>query len=465
MPNLVMQRLSITPDSVVLGEAFAASADVVNIGGTVSQNTRVRLEIDAGNDGQDVYYSGTLRLVPSLDAGGRFAVRWSTDDVPQSLRWQPVVGTHRVKLCVDVDSSIPESIYLDNCVSGLLTVTHAAVSSSSASSSTASSYSSGASSPSPGGYQSVPVDSGSASSASTLPDFDVIDLSVVPASGSVGQDFVISATVINRGYRSFDATRARLAIDTGITGQNIYYSGFLRAVSPLATNGRASVRWGTQDSPRSISWVPVAGVHRVTVCVNVDSAIPEANHDHCASFDFRLSATGSSSSPVMTTPTVDSPRTSSSFSSSASSVSASASSSAAPWSSSSSSAPNLPDIRIYSITVQPGNPGKAMVVTAVRILFSAGASVLGVPTSTIVQYRLNDTDGWTTTGVPRSIAPLVRSGQYEVAEWTDLGQASANEPFVSGARVYFRTCADSTNVVPERYDDNNCSAGFPVTVR
>ncbi|MFA6038655.1 MAG: S-layer homology domain-containing protein [Candidatus Peribacteraceae bacterium] len=306
-------------------------------------------------------------------------------------------------------------------------------------------YSSASSSYSPSYSSSA---GSSAGASSSTPDYAASNLYAYPAPIVQGSTYSFTFTAKNQGDAYAKWSHARYDIDTGANGTYDYTGVMYAGVDPLVRGQTRTITWSSAVLPPKVPWTPIAGTHRVRICVNVaydgpQDLIGDTNSaNNCAEATFTVVAPAAASS------------SSSSFSSSSSLASSSSSVS------SSASVPtgtNLPNYHVYSMTVEGRGGGTADVAVAVR---NRGLGDETRTTKAKVMFGTAGTGPWTEYGTMRDIPGLVH-GTYHVTDWFSLKQPNG-QAFAPGT-YYMRVCADATEALAESSEVDNCGA-LPFTI-
>lgn len=419
LPNLVLRAVTVTPASITMNGTWGVRAKVMNTGATPSRETLVRLTLDELGDGSENYVSDIEMAIPSLQPGRQFTVTWSSRDPSGHLAWQTVPGRHRVTLCVNERRQSLEWNYDDNCEHKTLSVRDGASSASFTAVPPVDQYSS-SSRTSASSRSEIRSSSQFSSRLASRPDYSLSNITIHPLSVTTDSQLSIVAVITNSGATARETTVASLQIDEG-NDEGADYTEQTPVSVLLESGERMFAQWSMNN--RTLQWPSRPGTHRVVICVNPSgTTFPEMDiTDNCIEKIFSV-ARGSGNS------------------SSRSSVQSSRSS---------AQSSQLPDLRVNSMNVQWVRDGKVSLTASVQNRFAD----IDVPSEAIVQYSLNGTGPWITSGEAAYVPPLA-PGQFAPVVWGAVSQADGHA-FTVG-RHKLRVCADAGEDIRESSERNNC---------
>ncbi|HQU07475.1 MAG: hypothetical protein B7X04_00445 [Parcubacteria group bacterium 21-54-25] len=116
---------------------------------------------------------------------------------------------------------------------------------------------------------------------------------------------------------------------------------------------------------------------------------------------------------------------------------------------------SLPDLTAGGIT--PTNATVGTPITLQATITNQGAASTGAPFTDLFQSATQITPSLVgVTGIGTAPSPTLAAGQSQ--------PATLSHTFSSAGAIYVRACADSTDLIPESNENNNCGAWTPVTV-
>ena len=235
LPNLRILSSSFAPASPVPGSLMNFYADVSNNGSGSAGPSQTRLRIDIGNNGTwDVLpaNAATAGLAPGAAVG----VNWSGV-------WTATSGTHKYEICSDATSLISEENETDNCVTQTFTI-----------------------------------------SVLAQPDYVTEGLATAPGGLTAGQLVTFAATVRNSGSGAAAvSSQTRLRLDISNNGSF--------DVTPANQTTNALAPGATEVENWTNAWTAQVGTHRFEVCADSSSVITESNEsNNCTTQTFTVGA-------------------------------------------------------------------------------------------------------------------------------------------------------------------------------
>ena len=239
--DLIIDSLKLSPNNPTFGRSINFKAKTKNQGtananviGTIWEIGRLFFN--------DVLYRTPRYTIGPVLTGGSIPLKF--DAVPPTTYQS--AGAHTVKICADVPGKINETNELNNCTSRTFII--------------------GADKP-----------------YITAPDLYIESFKESPSKLGNGSQLSIIAKVKNQGLTTGLSTKAQLRIDENNDGSWDVVSD--KTLIPLVSKQKYVLRW-------SKIWTAKPGVHKYEICVDVDSAIAEADeNNNCVSSEFVVGGT------------------------------------------------------------------------------------------------------------------------------------------------------------------------------
>jgi len=435
LPNLRILSSSFAPASPVPGSLMNFYADVSNNGSGSAGPSQTRLRIDIGNNGTwDVLpaNAATAGLAPGAAVG----VNWSGV-------WTATSGTHKYEICSDATSLISESDETDNCTTQTFTVYQPTlvvvppsaslqvgqttllqalydpdgpsgpsgesnVTASSNWSSSASGIASVNNSTQKGlvsanavgsavitaAYSGLSATSDITVGAAPLPNLRILSSSFAPASPVPGSLMNFYADVSNNGSGSAGPSQTRLRIDIGNNGTwDVLPAN--AATAGLAPGAAVGVNW-------SGVWTATSGTHKYEICSDATSLISEENEtDNCVTQTFTISVLAQ------------------------------------------------PDYVTEGLATAPGGLTAGQLVTFAATVRNSGSGAAAVSSQTRLRLDISNNGSFDVTPANQTTNALA-PGATEVENWTNAWTAQVGTH-------RFEICADSSSVITESNESNNCA--------
>jgi len=213
-----------SPQVPVAGKPMSFTVDALNQGAHPAHNVKGRLRIGQGNDSTwDVDLTNAV-VVPTLWVGDSGTYKW-----PQV--WTPQPGLHRYEVCTS--GQYIEADPLNDCMSGTLVI---------------------------GDPQSV---------TNPAPDLFIESMGFTRMPPIAGALATFNVAVKNQGGAAAPAQVIRLSIDEANDG-TVDVGPLDIPAGTLKSAGKISYKWPGV-------WTPIPGLHKVSVCVDVQNQAAESN--------------------------------------------------------------------------------------------------------------------------------------------------------------------------------------------
>ncbi|MFA7681778.1 MAG: S-layer homology domain-containing protein [Candidatus Peribacteraceae bacterium] len=127
LPDYIVTEIVPTPNMSARSD-YSFLASIQNVGGDSDVPTLAYLSIDVGNDGIYDYWrvsDDALLHVSALPSGSTESVDWNNVGASPSVDWIASEGTHKIRICVNMNPDFAESNGSNNCNTVVFTVTAA----------------------------------------------------------------------------------------------------------------------------------------------------------------------------------------------------------------------------------------------------------------------------------------------------------------------------------------------------